>query len=399
MHATIPADPFEVHIPDREIADLKQRLSRVRLPNEPEGNDTWDWGTNLTYMERLVQYWRDDFDWRAQEERLNRFPQYTARLTSEDEEDHIVHFIYERGSGDNPMPLILTHGWPSTYAEFLDVVERLAHPERFGGIEAYAFDVIVPSLIGFGFSSIPHVPIGPATMAQLWHQLMRDVLGYEKYAAQGGDWGSIVTSKLALDYPDDLIAIHLTMLPLRPHVRGEDSEPVSEAEGEWIKDMKRWWRREEGYREVQGTKPMSLAYGLHDSPAGLAGWLADKWYRLGDTEKSHPFEGMEGRFSFDQILTIFSIYWFTGTINAANSLYKAGPREWAPALNQGERVSVPTGYTEYAIDVLPPTPRSWGERSYNIKNWQYMNQGGHFAALEEPELFVDDLRAFFAGFR
>lgn len=393
-HRIVPADPFSIHVPDAEVEDLKRRLQRTRFPNEPLGNEHWDYGTSLPYMERLVEYWRDDFDWRAAEASLNRFPQYRATLTDDEGEDHTIHFIYERGSGGNPVPLILTHGWPSTFREFLDVVDPLAHPEKYGK-PGPAFDVIVPSLIGYGFSSLPRKPIGPGAIADLWHRLMTEVLGCDRYAAEAGDWGSFVTSRLALQHADAVMGIHLTMLPLRPHLKHESQPPVTEEEGHWIAKMQKWWRQEEGYRSIQSTKPMALAFGLLDSPAGLAGWLADKYYRLGDTDKTETMEGMLARFPFDHILTQFSIYWFTGTINSANTLYKAGPAEGTSLLKPGEKVTVPTAYSEYPIDVLPDTPRTWADRGYNIARWRMMDRGGHFAAMEEPELFADDVRDAF----
>ena len=394
-HQIVPADPFTIRVSDAEIEDLKRRLQRTRFPNEPQGNEHWDYGTSLPYMEQLVEKWRDDFDWRKAEENLNRFPQYRATLTDADGEDHEIHFIYEKGSGSDAVPLILTHGWPSTFREFLDVVEPLAHPERFGR-SGPAFDVIVPSLIGYGFSSKPRIPIGPAAIADLWHRLMTEVLGYDTYAAQAGDWGSFVTSRLALQHAKSLRAIHLTMLPLRPFLKHESQPPVSEEESAWIKQMNAWWRQEEGYRSIQSTKPMALAFALMDSPAGLAGWLADKYYRLGDTDKTTTMDGMIARFPFETILTQLSIYWFTGTINSANTLYKAGPAEGSALLKAGEKVAVPTAYSEYPMDTLPITPRSWADRCYNIKRWRVMEKGGHFAAMEEPELFADDVRDAFA---
>ncbi len=397
MSIHIAADPFRIHVADGEITDLKRRLTETRFPNEPDGNDNWDYGTNLAYLEKLVEVWRDDYDWRKHEAWLNGFPQFKATLTAlapdGTEEDHQIHFVYEKGSGDNAIPLIMTHGWPSTFREFLDVVDRLAHPETYGQ-DGPAFDVIVPSLVGYGFSSKPRVPIGPAAIADLWHRLMTEVLGYEKYCAQAGDWGSFVTSRLALQYPEHVQAIHLTMLPLRPSVKG-DAPKVTEEEGKWIKEMQSWWRQEEGYRSIQSTKPMALAFGLMDSPAGLAAWLADKYYRLGDTNKKLPFGGMEERFPYDVFLTQLSIYWFTGTINSANTLYKSGPAEGSHALKPGERVIVPTAYTEYPIDTLPITPESWAQRGYNLVRFKVLDKGGHFAAMEEPELFADDVREAF----
>ena len=392
------AKPFHVSVSQDELSDLKSRLARVRWPNEPSGNDSWNWGTNLGYMQRLITYWRDEFDWRKAEAELNRFSQFTVDLPTETE-THTIHFIHEKGSGKNPLPLILTHGWPSTYREFLDVIEPLAHPERFGGNAEDGMDIIVPSLLGFGFSTKPKAPVGPAMIADLWHRLMHDVLGYQRYAAQAGDWGSYVTSRLALQHPENLKAIHLTMLPLRPHLKHASQPPISADEAVWIEKMKAWWAQEEGYRSIQSTKPMALAYGLMDSPVGLAGWLADKYWRLGDTKKEHPWEGMESRFPMHIMCTQLSIYWFSGTINSANMLYKAGPAERSAALKPGERVTVPTAYADYPMDVLPPTPESWGKRSYNIVRWREMKAGGHFAAMEEPKLFADDVRDFFRTMR
>jgi pimeloyl-ACP methyl ester carboxylesterase len=287
--------PFKVAVPQSDIDDLRARLARVRWPNEPKGNEAWEWGTNLSYMKRLVGYWRDEFDWRKAEAEINRFKHFTIDL-KENGETHTVHFIHEAGSGKRPLPLILTHGWPSTFREFLDVIEPLAHPERFGGNAEDGFDVIVPSLVGYGFSSKPSVPIGPAVMAELWHRLMHDVLDYSWYVAQAGDWGSFVTSRLALQHPDNVAAMHLTMLPLRPHLKHPSQPPVSAEEAAWIAKMKAWWAREEGYRSIQSTKPMALAFGLMDSPVGLAGWLADKYWRLGDTRRITRMKGWRSGF-------------------------------------------------------------------------------------------------------
>ncbi|MDZ4868036.1 MAG: epoxide hydrolase [Alphaproteobacteria bacterium] len=383
------AKPFRVSVSQYEVDDLKARLSRVRWPNEPDENAAWDWGTNLSYMKRLVAYWRDEFSWGRAEAELNRFPQFTVDLEANGE-THTVHFVHVKGSGAKRLPLIMTHGWPSTFREFLDVVEPLAQD---------GFDVVVPSLVGFGFSSKPKRPIGPAAMAELWHRLMHDVLGYERYAAQAGDWGSFVTSRLALQHPESVIAIHLTMLPLRPHLKHPSQPPVSAEEAAWIAKMKTWWAQEEGYRSIQSTKPMALAFGLMDSPVGLAGWLADKYWRLGDTKKDHPYEGMEARFPMHTMCTQLSIYWHSGTINSANTLYKAGPAEGSALLKPGERVTVPTAYSDYPMDVLTPTPESWGRRGYNIVRWREMDRGGHFAAMEEPKLFADDVRDFFRDYR
>jgi pimeloyl-ACP methyl ester carboxylesterase len=388
--------PFRVQVSDADLADLKARIARVRWPHEPQPNEDWAYGTPRAYLERLIPHWRDQFDWRAAEARINRFPQYTADFDL-DGETHRIHFIWKKGSTSAPRPLILTHGWPSSFVEFLDVIEPLAHPERFGGRAEDAFDVVVPSLIGFGFSSQPKRPIGPAKIATLWHRLMTETLGFTTYFAQACDWGSYVTSRLALQHPDDLRAIHLTMLPLRPFLKHPSQPPLTEPEKVWIGQMKDWWAREDGYRAIQSTRPMALAYGVTDSPVGLAGWLADKINRLADTKKGHPYAGIEARFPHEVMCTMLSVYWFSGSINSANTIYKAAPAEGSGLLKPGERVTVPTAYTDYPIDSLPPTPESWGHRGYNIVRWRQMDRGGHFAAQEEPELFVKDVREAFAN--
>jgi pimeloyl-ACP methyl ester carboxylesterase len=387
---------FRIAVPDGDIADLKRRLAHVRWPHEPRPNEDWEYGTPRAYLERLIPYWRDQFDWRAAEARLNRFPQYTVDLEA-DGDTHRIHFIWKKGSGARPRPLILTHGWPSSFVEFMDAIEPLAHPERFGGRAEDAFDVIVPSLLGFGFSSQPKRPLGPAKIADLWRRLMTEALGFKQYFAQACDWGSYVTSRLALQYPDDLWGIHLTMLPLRPYLKHPSQPPLSDREKDWIGKMKTWWAREDGYRAIQSTRPMALAYGVTDSPVGLAGWLADKINRLADTAKGHPYSGIEARFPHEAMCTMLSVYWFTGSINSANTIYKAAPAEGSALLKPGERVEVPTSYTDYPIDSLPRTPEEWGRRGYNIMRWREMDRGGHFAAQEEPELFVKDVREAFEG--
>ncbi|HRE59601.1 MAG TPA: epoxide hydrolase [Micropepsaceae bacterium] len=390
---------FDIRFPDAALADLKARLSRTRLPNEPDGNDDWRWGTNLSYMASLIAHWRDRFDWRAAEARLNRFAHFRVHLPAETGETLSIHFIHEKGSGKNPRPLILTHGWPSTFREFTDVIERLAHPERFGGNADDGFDVIVPSLPGFGLSAIPQRPLGPYAIAHLWHLLMHDVLGHETYLVQAGDWGAAVSSLLARRYPDEVRALHLTMLNLRPELKHASQPPLSPQEKAWIAEMKAWWAQEEGYRVIQGTKPMALAYALMDSPAGLAAWLGDKYWRLGDTKKDHASRGMIARFPHHIMCEQMSLYWLTGTINAANTIYKQAAIENRMRLDPGERITVPTAYTEYPIDTLPDTPEEWGRRMFNIVRWVKAPAGGHFAAMEEPEWFADDVRTFFRTVR
>jgi pimeloyl-ACP methyl ester carboxylesterase len=400
---TAAVESFTVHIEDAQIEDLRRRLEATRWPDEPAGNEGWEWGASLPYLHRLVEYWRDGFDWRVQEASLNAFSHYRASITAENGEEHRLHFIHERGSGSHPRAIVLTHGWPSTFLEFVDVVERLAHPERFGGSAEDGLDVVVPSCPGFGFSSKPRTPVGAKATAYLWDRLMRDVLGYPRYIAQGGDFGGFVTAQLGLHYPDSLYGIHLTMFPLVFRMEYEDQLPLTEEESAYLEARRRRSRGGGGYSEIQRTKPMALAYGVTDSPAGLAAWIADKFFSWSDFDHAASSDAFEARVPLDQMLTMLSIYWFTGTIGTANYIYKAGELERSALLGPGQQVRVPTGYADYPPEpdfAGPRVPRSWAERAHsNIVHWAELPRGGHFAALAEPELFADDVLTFAAKLR
>jgi pimeloyl-ACP methyl ester carboxylesterase len=384
---TSPAlSPFRIEVSEAELGDLRERLSRTRLPGEPR-NAGWDYGTNLHYMERIVRYWRDQYDWRAVEARLNSFPQFVASI-----EDYRIHLIYERGSGPNPLPLVITHGWPGSIVEFDEVIEPLAHPERFGGRVEDAFDVIVPSMPGYGWSSAPAEPISTREIARLWNILMTDVLGYDTYIAQGGDWGSLVASWLGVDHPDRVRAIHINMLGLRPYT-GPGSEPASEEEEVWLEKARRQLRRENGYQFIQGTKPQTLAYGLTDSPVGLAAWIIEKFHGWTDSKASEP------PFSMDKLLDNVMVYWLTGSANSASWLYTAARRVGGMGLAKDEFIGVPTGFLSCPNDLFPPPPDAWVRRAYNLTHRTDLAHGGHFAAYELGSEFVDDVRTFFRPFR
>ncbi len=289
------------------------------------------------------------------EAKLNRFPHYMAKVGGLK-----VHFILERGSGDNPMPLLLTHGWPGSVVEFLDVIEPLAHPERFGGDIKDGFTVIVPSLPGYGFSDAPEAPITPRDVAALWRELMVDVLGGERYVAQGGDWGGTITSWLAFDHPEHLAAIHLNMQGLLPF-RGEGMAPMTDEELAWLKLAQEQSRLESAYQQIQGTKPQTLSYGLTDSPVGLAGWILEKFH--GWTVP--PGSPEPPPFNLDHLLTNVMLYWLNG-INASTWLYVSLVEANSFFLKLGEKVEVPTGLLLFPNDLLPPPPDSWGRRAYNV---------------------------------
>ncbi len=386
MHPTPKAEPFRLHVDDAVLNDLKTRLTQTRWPNEPKAAP-WRYGTDLAYMRGVIEYWRNVYDWRRAEAELNTRSHYKALIGGKR-----VHFIMERGSGPNPMPLLLTHGWPGSIVEFLDLIDPLAHPERHGGHVEDAFTVIAPSLPGYGFSDPPDAPITPRDIGHIWHTLMTDVIGAERYCAQGGDWGAVVNSWLALDHPEAMTALHLNMIGLRPFF-GKSTPPPTAEEQAYLKAAQARREPETAYQQIQGTKPQTLAYGLTDSPVGLAAWILEKFHGW-----TIPGQKAPPPFPLDRLLTNVMLYWLGG-INPANWLYCSLVDGTAAALQEGERVGVPTGVCLFPNDLLMPAPRSWVERTYNVTHYRIAPQGGHFPAMENGPLLVDDMRAFFRKHR
>jgi pimeloyl-ACP methyl ester carboxylesterase len=383
------AETFSIAIPDAALTDLRQRLALTRFPAEPAGA-AWQYGSNGHYMRRFIARWQDGFDWRQWEARLNRFLQYRVALKRPDTGRlQSVHFLIEPGSGDTPRPLLLTHGWPGSVLEFIDVIEKLAHPERFGGKVEDAFTVICPSLPGYGFSMPLEQPIGPRAVARLWRDLMVEVLGFGRFLVQAGDWGSIVSSWLGADHPGHAIMLHLNMVPLRPPLT-KDSAPFTAAEKEWIARTKKIQAAESGYFAIQSTKPTTLGYGLSDSPAGLAGWIVEKFHGFAraPVEQDPPFD-------IDHVIANVALYWLTGTAATSTWMYWAAVRAGDMALKPGEFVTVPTGFLLPPWDLVPPPPKGWLERGYNVTHRRDLDRGGHFVAMEQPAAFIEDVQMFF----
>jgi pimeloyl-ACP methyl ester carboxylesterase len=378
-------EPFSIHVPDAVLDDLRERLARTRWPDEPDGGG-WTLGTDRAYLQQLLAYWRDQFDWRTAEARLNAHPQFTTTIDGQR-----VHFVHVRGRGTGALPLVLTHGWPSTFAEPLNVLSRLTNPAAHGGDAKDAFDVVIPSLLGFGFST-PHTRIGPRKYFETWAKLMT-ALGYDRFGACGSDIGARVTSHLGMFYPERLIGIHLSSVDLEwPSPLPDD---LSAEERDYVSRVERWEREEGAYSAIQSTYPQTLSYGLTDSPAGLAAWMVEKFRAWGDCGGD-----IASRFSFDELLTNATLYWATNTINSANRSYYAARHDPAPPqLALGRRIEVPTGVAMFPGEKDLLVPRSFAERCYRITRWTNMPRGGHFPALEEPELLVEDIRAFFAPLR
>jgi epoxide hydrolase len=374
--------PFKIHVPDAVLVDLKERLARTRFPDAIPGSG-WDYGTDLPYLRELVTYWRNTFDWRAAERRLNQFDQFKTNIDGLE-----IHFIHQRSRNTGALPLVLTHGWPGSFVEFTKVIGPLTNP---AGRPEDAFHIVAISLPGFGFSGKPaERGYGPERIAGTISKLMAR-LGYSRYGVQGGDWGSSISRFVAIDDASHVAGLHLNFcLAAQPTGVADPNEGVPSAELERMRARQAFFDGERGYFQIQSTKPQTIGYALDDSPAGLAAWIVEKFRSWcdcgGDVEK---------KFTKDDLLTNITLYWATETATSSARIYYENQRAaGAPA----RRVTVPTACAVFPKEINIP-PRLWVEASYNLTRWTEMPRGGHFAALEEPELLVDDLRAFFRSLR
>ncbi|MEN3973514.1 epoxide hydrolase [Emcibacter sp. SYSU 3D8] len=387
---------FTVDIPDHDIERIMARVRAYEWFEEPD-DAQWQYGANGRYMRALCAYWLDGFDWRRAEASLNRFTQFVAEV-----DGRPIHFIHEKGSGSSPTPLILLHGWPGSYVEFLECVERLAHPERFGGDAEDGCDVIVPSLIGYGYSGKPPAPVDPREQARYMNGLMTDVLGYGSYVAQGGDWGSSIAAWMGFDFGADkggaCKAIHMNMFGLRP---GGDFRNIfgvgvarleTREEKDWAREAARRGDGRFGYMVLQSTKPQSLSYAMMDSPVGIAAWITEKMQAWGDRTGTGSDDPV---FSRNQILTNVMIYLTSRSFNTAAWQYRAVRDSGNSVMPQGRRVMVPAGFADYPGELAPMPPRSYLEKGYaNVAYLSAPTSGGHFAALEKPVFFCNDLQNF-----
>jgi microsomal epoxide hydrolase len=375
--------PFTLRVSSEEIDDLRHRLARTRWPDQLPGTG-WDLGTDRDYLRELCEHWRTAFDWEAHLRRFNQFAQATTEIDGQR-----LHFFHLRSPEPGAMPLLISHGWPGSVAELLDVLGPLADPVAHGGDARDAFHVVAPSLPGYGFS-------GPTTRRGVdipqigdWFDMLMGRLGYDQYVAQGGDWGASITAHLGAKHPERVLGIHLNLVPAATPPPGDDRfEGLTDADRAGLEQNKRFRREESGYQAIQATKPQTVAYGLNDSPAGLAAWIIEKFRTWSDCGGD-----LERSFSKDRLLDNVNAYWFTGTIGSSMRLYHEGL-----AGARGMTVSVPTGHTAFPAEIYT-TPRAWAERSFNITSWTTAARGGHFAAMEVPDIFVDEVRAFFRTLR
>jgi pimeloyl-ACP methyl ester carboxylesterase len=396
-------EPFRIAIPDDELEELRFRLTRTRWADALEGSG-WSYGADRTYLEDLVAEWRDRYDWRQREAALNHLPHYRMQIDGQ-----AVHFIHQKGVGPRPLPLVLTHGWPSSFVEWIKVIGPLSDPASHGGDSADAFHVVVPSLPGFGFSDIPEkAGMTPRRIAALWVRLMKGI-GYPRFGAHGCDWGAYITAILGLDAPERIVGAHMGMVNFVAAREAAESAGRPSQEGAAYAARAKAWRAEEiGYMAIQATKPQTLGYGLVDSPVGLAAWIVEKWRAWADCGGC-----LESAIDRTTLLTNISIYWFTRTINAANRLYRESRLD-PIVLMLGRRIEAPCGFFLEAppdhnvclrkpdfLDVprLGFPPREAVEKKFNVARWFVAPKGGHFPAIETPELLVEEIRNFFRPLR
>ncbi|MDG2097318.1 MAG: epoxide hydrolase [Paracoccaceae bacterium] len=371
---------FEIDFCQSDLNFIYKKVSEYPWHEMPSDGG-WQFGANIDFMKDLCKYWVEQFDWKRQEDKINSFDNFTAEVDGIE-----VHFIYERGSGSKPKPLIISHGWPGSIIEFIEIIDPLAHPERYGGNVEDAFDVIVPSLVGFGFSGKPPRPYGPRRMALIFNKLMTEVLGYKSYIAQGGDWGGTISTWLGYDYPKFCEGIHINIMTVR-HYEG----PKGVEEELWASTFEEDQIPENGYRIMQATKPQTLSYGMMDSPVGIAAWIIEKFYSWSDNKRGD----IETVFSKDVLLTNIMIYIITKTFNTASWIYYGREEEGGRVLSkEGKRVEVPTACALFPAEMSSWPPRSYVDRVYNVRQWTEMPTGGHFAAMEQPKFLIEDLRNF-----
>jgi pimeloyl-ACP methyl ester carboxylesterase len=382
--ASAQVTPYRIQVPDAVLTDLKERLARTRFPSEIEGSG-WDYGTNLAYLKELVAYWRTTFNWREQERKLNQLPQFKTTI-----DDVEIHFVHQRSSNPNATPLVMIHGWPGSIFEFTKVIGPLTEPSRFGGNANDAFHVVALSLPGYGFSGQPRTRgYSNRRIASIIAQLMAR-LGYTRYGAQGGDWGGIIVRQLGLTDPQHLIGLHSNLCIAGAPPGPNPNAGVPADEMKRVEAVRTRVATETGYSQIQGTKPMTLGYGLNDSPAALAAWIVEKFRTWSDSGGQ-----VEKKFSKDELLTNITIYWVTETGPSSVRLY------YENRIDAGltGHVDVPFACARFPGELFGVVPRQWIEAQYNVAQFTEMPRGGHFAALEEPQLLVEDVRKFFRGRR
>ncbi|MBL08142.1 MAG: epoxide hydrolase [Rhodobiaceae bacterium] len=391
MNDSTEAVPFKIDIEEEKLNDVQERLKKSRL-SEDFGNQDWKYGTERNYLSEILKYWIQNYNWRDQEEKINSFPHYKCEI-----DGNPIHFIHVKGSGKNAKPIILSHGWPWTFWDYQKIIDPLANPEKYGGDSEDSFDVIVPSLPGYGFSTpLKKTGINFWETSDLWVSLMKDVLGYEKFFAHGGDWGSLVTLQLGHKYSEIVPALHThTTINLDFFERPVPTEDdFSESEKKLHHRNVEFWTEGHGYFQIQATKPQTLSYGLNDSPIGLCAWLIEKRRSWGDCGND-----IESRFSKDDLINTTMIYWLSESFGtSARYYYEAMHNMWKASHDRTPIVESAVGFTVFEGDIIF-RPKKLMAEANNLQYWNVTEKGGHFAPMEEPEFLVKEIRKFFSSYR
>ena len=372
---------FRINVSDEQISNINYKVKNYPWQSI-EDMEGWMHGTNKTYLKEICEYWVSKFDWKKHEELINSFSNFKTNVEGVD-----IHFIKEEGSGKNPNPLLLMHGWPGSIVEFLEIIKPLAHPEEFGGNIEDAFTVIAPSLPGFGFSNAPKNPMGPRKIANIMNKLMSENLNYKQYFAQGGDWGATIANWLGYDHHKNCIAMHINCLTMR-HPDG----PETNEEKQWLSDFDNDQIIQDGYRTQQATKPQTLSYAMVDSPVGIAAWIIEKMHGWSDLKNND----IGSAHSKDTLLANIMVYVLTNTFNTAAWIYFGRREEGGRYFpNDFKKINIPTGIAMFPKEMSAWPPKSYIEKIFNVKQISKMDEGGHFPALEKPRLLIEDIRKFF----
>ena len=389
--------PFTIAYDAKAVARIHEKIAATVWPRAPKVDPkaSWSYGADKAYVQELCAYWQKDYDWQKHQHRLNRFSHYQTMVKdSETNTELLIHYVYEKGSGSNPKTLLLTHGWPGSFYEFMEVVEPLAHPERFGGNPQDGVTVVVPSLPGYAFSQAPSTPQGPRAVARLWNSLMQNNLGVSSYIAQGGDWGSLISAYLGLFHSHahggGCAAVHINMYGLQCH----GAVPETKEEKAWAHNREAFMFMETSYLRQQMTRPQSLAFAMEDSPVGACAWIVEKFYAWGDIVNAAGEKNIEHAFSKDQLLTNIMLYVLPQTFTTATWIYRGLLEEGSGTMAPGERVEVPVGIANFKGEAFNFPPRRMIELGYNVVRWTDYARGGHFAALETGDVFVKEVQDF-----
>ena len=376
---------FDINYSEDIINDIKEKILKFNWSKLPDFNN-WDLGINKQVLRDICNYWVSKYNWKKEQEKLNSLNHFTSNI-----DDLNIHYVYEKGKSPNAIPLLISHGWPGSFLEFNKVIGPLTNPKQYGLDDSICFDLVMPSIPGFVFSSAPNYPYGPRKIATYYDKLMTGILNYEKYYAQGGDWGGAISTWLGYDHYKNCKGIHLNIMIVR-----DKNGPQDEAEKAWQKRFKDEQSLEEGYRTMQATKPQTLAIAMIDNPVGVAAWILEKFYGWSDLRKKSLIEV----YGYDDLITNLMLYILTNSFNSASWIYFGRREEGGRVINfDGGKVNVPTGCALYPKELLSWPPKSYVDRLFNVVQWNEYPSGGHFAALEEPNTLVKDIRSFFSAIR